>query len=70
VSDAYDKMMYEIMLDAEMNKLYGPQLVKGQREEDPGMDYYFYYDQAAERPVSPFFHSKENAIIWWTKYFA
>jgi hypothetical protein len=70
LSNAYDDMMHDIMVTAELHKHYGPQLVRGQRDEDPGMDYFFYYDQSTERPVSPFFHSKENAIIWWTKHYA
>ena len=70
LSSAYDIMMRELMINTELYKEYGTRLVKGQREEDPGIDYYFYYDQSAERPVSPFFHSKENAINWWTKHFA
>jgi hypothetical protein len=70
LSNAYDAMMHDILINAELHKHYGPQLVSGQREEDPGMVYYFYYDQSTERPVSPFFHSKENAINWWTKHFA
>lgn len=44
-------------------------LVTGEREEDPGMRYFFYLDRDTGRPVSPFFHSKPNAEVWFLKHF-
>jgi hypothetical protein len=58
---ALDRMLREL---EEMSELNNIRLVSGERREDPGVTYFFYMDMSAGRPVSPYFHNKENAEAW------
>ena len=50
---------------ADLMELNNIRLVSGERQEDPGVRYFFYCDLSTGRPVSPYFHSHLNAENWF-----
>jgi hypothetical protein len=60
--DAIDRMLEDL---ADLEELNTIRLVSGERQDDPGVTYFFYMDLSSRHLVSPYFHSRSNAEEWF-----